>query len=317
MLTKKKTLIFFFCILIIYIGCEKHIDLSEASGITLKNNKLLFVTDKDAGIYFEYNLSSNFKEIIKIDTTNTVKIELTDAKLALDLEAIDVLVDGRIVALSERLRSLVSIGGIIAEYPEPLSEIGNLGLEGLAIRHIEKDVSRIAILWEGGYPEYEDLPLQLRTTVGRKSVKPEIWIHDIKKGERNLRLKINSFSKTIKLNAPEPEGDEPQAQRFRAPDLVWHKINRNGDWGFIVLLNSGNSSESNRQFLYARLQKFNIEGDPVGTPLDLYSIIPGDLKKANWEGLGWYEEGKKVIIIHDKPPMGTPTAFIIDITKVW
>jgi hypothetical protein len=52
------------------------------------------------------------------------------AKLQVDLEAVDILADGRVVALSERLHALVSDGGLVAEYPDFLGEVGGIGLEG-------------------------------------------------------------------------------------------------------------------------------------------------------------------------------------------
>ena len=65
------------------------------------------------------------------------------------------------------------------------------------------------------------------------------------------------------------------------------------------------------------LQRFTIAGKPVGTPLDLNKGVPPHLKRANWEGLGWFEEGKSLVLIHDKPPEGPPTALIVDLPDDW
>ena len=115
---------------------------------------------------------------------------------------------------------------------------------------------------------------------------------------------------------------EPAAQRFRAPDLVWHELSRGGleNWGFIVLLSSKNAL-SDRTFAHKWLQRFGRGGQPVGAPVEIQSLLPeqadAKLRTANWEGLGWFENGKKLVLIHDEPPNGTPTAVVVDLPKEW
>ncbi len=60
-----------------------------------------------------------------------------------------------------------------------------------------------------------------------------------------------------------------------------------------------------------------MKGRPVGSPVDLKKLVPENIKNANWEGLGWFEFGKSLIIVHDKPPKGVPTAFVIDLPNGW
>lgn len=295
--------------------------VKEASGITRVDEDLLIVGDDDPGCYFRFAISGQQGPEIKITPTGVTRVQLPHASLAVDLEAIDVLEDEQIVVLSERLRALVGKDGIIAEYENPLSEFGNRGLEGLAVRRLKDGSSRIAVLWEGGYPEYRDVPRQLRKHVGRVPMCPVIWIHDLKAGKTGAEIKDKNKEKyslrKIELDVPKPRGQEPQAQRFRAPDLVWHHLGEKG-YGFIVLLSSQNSPEVGKtKHMHTWLQRFTIDGRPLGERLDLKGRLPKHLKKANWEGLGWFEEGKSLVIIHDEKSKGTPTAFIVELDPAW
>jgi len=146
-------------------------------------------------------------------------------------------------------------------------------------------------------------------------------VHDLKKGQTKAKIKMKHKKEyellEIELDVPKPDGQEPQAQRFRAPDLVWYKDGMN-DWGFIVLLSSQNSpKEGKTKYKHQWLQWFTIDGRPLGKPLDLKAIIPAQLKGANWEGLGWFEEGRSLVLIHDKPPKGHPTAFVVNLPDDW
>jgi hypothetical protein len=293
----------------------------DASGIARVGEYLLIVGDDDPGCYFRFAISAHEGPEIKINPTGVTRVEWPHASLALDLEAIDVLADGRVVVLSERLRALIGKDGIIAQYDNPLSEFGNRGLEGLAVRTDKDGGSRVAVLWEGGYPEYKDVPRQLQKHVGRLPMSPVVWIHDLKAGE--TRAEINDKNKEryslrkIEVNVPKPLGEEPQVQRFRAPDLVWHKLGEY-EWGFIFLLSSENSPEHGKPgYMHKWLQRFTVDGAPLGDPIDLNTVIPAHLKGANWEGLGWFEEGKRLVVIHDKPPKGPPTAFIVELPPEW
>jgi len=312
-----------FALLLLLLVCaqtnaqERTKTLEEASGITRQGDYLLIVGDGDPGAYYKFPLSRNQGPEIPIDPGRATRVALPKASLALDLEAIDVLADDRIVVLSERLRALLGKNGVIADYDNPLSDFGNRGLEGLAVRRLRDGSSRVAVLWEGGYPEYKDVPAQLQTHVGRLPLRPVVWVHDLKAGEAGTEVKSKNAVQVIELEVPKLGGREPQAQRFRAPDLVWHK-QRGNAWGFIVLLSSQTSpKEGNPEYVHMWLQRFRADGRPLGKPLDLKAIIPAQLKGANWEGLGWFEEGKSLVLIHDKPPKGPPTAFVVNLPDDW
>ena len=295
--------------------------VEEASGITRLDDMLLVVGDKTPGAYYTYPLTETQEPLVTLDPALQTKIELPEGAVALDLEGIAVLVDGRVVVLSERLRALVGAKGIIAEYGTPLTEFGNRGLEGVAVLPDGQGASRVAVLWEGGYPEYDQMPEELRRIVGRPALRPVIWVHTIAREEAKLHVWSPPVH-SIELQVPVPDqADPPNGQRFRAPDLVWHrwKSQSQDELGFIVLLSSENSPVSRkREFRrYQWLQRFTLDGKPYGEPLDLAAILPEDLRDRNWEGLGWHIPNEKLIIVHDAPPYGVPSAYILAIPNTW
>ncbi len=220
---------------------------------------------------------------------------------------------------------------------------------------LEDGSSKVAVLWEGGYPEYYAVPLQLRDQVGRFPLDPVVVVHKIRNGE--MAGLVHQPLKYITLNVPEPIGDVPVAQRFRATDLVWHRWHdkeEGGDivQGFIVLLSSENSptreSGVAKKYQIKILQRFNQEGEPVGDPLHINDVCrellntiteemrqtmgqklsthiikvrsilqDGDYENINWEGLGWFEEGESLIVIYDQVPKDPPFAMVIEVPHEW
>ena len=81
-----------------------------------------------------------------------MRVPLPHASMATDLEAINVLADGRVVVLSERLRALFGESGMIADYGAPLSEFGKRGLEGLAVRRVKDSTSLVEVCGRGATP---------------------------------------------------------------------------------------------------------------------------------------------------------------------
>ena len=44
------------------------------------------------------------------------------------------------------------------------------------------------------------------------------------------------------------------------------------------------------------------------------------LDDANWEGLGWFESGESLVLVHDKKnklPDGNPAAVILPLPEAW
>lgn len=344
------------------INDGNRIVVREASDIARVNNKLFIVGDDADGRYFELRLEDQTGSIIPIDSEKVRAVFLPQAELAMDLEGIDNMADGRIAILSEQLHCLIAekmpglhTHGVIAEYDKTLIEFGNRGLEGLAIKRLSNGTSRIAVLWEGGYPIYKMVPKQLREHVGRLPLKPVIIVHEIERGQ--VAGIVDKPLHSIMLNVPEPEGEPPLAQRFRATDLVWY------DWpdegkkedskeGFIVLMSSENappeSTGSPTEYRVKILQRFSLDGNPRGEPLFINEVCKqylrdfvinkpafvsheilahikevatlldeGNWENINWEGLDWFEEGRSLIAIYDKWPMDPPFALVIDIPEEW
>jgi len=246
------------------------------------------------------------------------RIPLSASPLAPDFEGIDHLADGKLVFLSERLRSLVGEEGLIAEYDSLLGEFANRGLEGVAVRTLPGGVSRIAVVWEGGYPDYDSVPWSVRDTVGRQAMRPLVVVHDLNSGVRGVELKMRDARLAVELDVPKPAGEEPEAQRFRAPDLVWTRSPGGSvdDWIFLVLIVSQDSVER-PQYLYHWLQRFELTGKPVGKPLDLAQFLPEDISHANWEGLSWFEAGKSLVLVHEGNRRLPSHAFILNLPEDW
>ena len=293
-------------------------EIREASGVIRQADSLLVVDDSVSGAYFIVPLAGEKDALIPLRGTGVRRISLPACPLVPDLEGVDRLADGKLVFLSERLRSLVGEDGLIAEYDSLLGEFANRGLEGVAVRPLPGGVSRIAVVWEGGYPEYAAVPWSLRGTAGRQSMRPLVVVHDLNSGVRGVELKMRDAKLAVELEVPKPAGEEPEAQRFRAPDLVWTR-SRNGsadDWIFLVLIVSQDSVES-PQYLYHWLQRFDLKGKPIGEPLDLAQFLPKEISHANWEGLSWFESGKSLVLVHEGNRRLPAHAFILNLPEDW
>ena len=300
----------------------------EYSGVVRRGNELLFVHDDVPGRYREAKINGG--SYIPLESV-TESVLAEEARLAMDLESIDLLGD-RVVLLSERLRGLVTAieaeeNGqqvtrvVLVEYSHKFAVFGNRSLEGLAIRANKEKAgdADVAVVWEGGYPEYSKVQPQLLAAVGRLPLEPRIITHTLPvdiSADREVKEKdedVNVF--TLRM-PPYPGRNEFRDQFFRAPDLVWH-----GD-EFIVLLSSEDSPTTGRpEFMHKLLQRFGADGQPHGEPLDLTKvpvIVDNKLTEANWEGLNWYEEGKSLVLVFDKyPKEADAAAVVIDLPKGW
>ena len=292
--------------------------ITEASGVTCLGDELLIVDDSVNGAYFRVSLNGRTGPLIPLNDSGPVKVDLPRIGVWIDLEGIDVLGDGRVVLLSERLRCLVGEEGVISEYDYPLTDIGRRGLEGVAVRELPDGSSRIAVLWEGGYLDPGSMNPELEERIGTAPLLPQVFVHDLKPGEVTGRVLWDSAVDRCQLQVPIPEGDEPEAQRFRSPDLVWCRLpgDQPDNWGFIVILSSQNAALP-LQFLHHWLQRFDMEGRPVGQPLDIAELTPPEIGNANWEGLCWHDEGKSLVLVHENQGDLQPNAYILDLPPDW
>jgi hypothetical protein len=292
--------------------------LVGASGIARDGDALIIAADKVPGSYFRYPLAGEKGPRIPLLPEKLERKTIAETIAALDLEGISVLADGRVVVLSETLFSLISETGIVVQYPEAFTEFGGIGLEGVTVRKNDDGSSNVAVLWEGGYPDAEKIPYQLKESVRKIAFKPVIVLYSIQPNERNLTLRTKDL-KIFDLRVQTFPGSEPQAQRFRAPDLVWHLLRKgNGEteWGFIVLLSSQNGMPV-REYHNLWLQRFDQAGKPFGSPIDFKKRIPTDLRTMNWEGLGWFEPGKSLVLTFDNLAEQSPEAFILELPQDW
>ncbi|WP_422104464.1 hypothetical protein [Winogradskyella sp.] len=274
--------------------------IHEASGVARLNDTLYIVSDNTNGEYYKYSLrglGSSIRLVLD-DTTKLKKENLEFGKLELDLESIAIL-GNKVAVVSERNRSLLLKNSVLKTYPETFTEFANRGIEGLAIKTIDQSKGNyeIAAIWEGGYPNKEDISIGLGCYDFNKSMSPYIIIDVIKsnkmtKSTRIIELKMDEINKDI--DEKSKDYIEPFANRLRAPDLVWYKD------GFIVLLSSetGLPEKADKKFKYKFLQRFDIYGNPIGEPLDLKNELDKDIN-LNWEGLGWFVQDKSLILIND------------------
>jgi hypothetical protein len=179
-------------------------------------------------------------------------------------------------------------------------------------------VSRIAVLWEGGYPQYPYVPLSLKQAAGRVAMKPLLLVHDLKPHAAGVTVLRQDAVKVAELDVASPAGSEPEAQRFRAPDLVWTRFQRadRTEWGVVALLSSENSS-SVRVYKYHWLQRFDMDGIKVGQHLDLANLLPPAIQGLNWEGMAWFERGKSLVLVHEGSHQQPSSAYILPLPQNW
>jgi hypothetical protein len=303
------------------------IGASEASGVTRNGNDLLVVSDAAPGAYFSFDVSGERSQVIRLPPDRATRHELSGAALAVDFEAVDVLGDGRIVALSERLRSLIGASGLVVQYDDPLSELGERGLEGLSVLANSDGSSEVAVLWEGGWVEDGEVQAQLRSRLGEPLL-PVVLTHRLGRGETGIKVVIEDDRDVTELKVPLPDS-ETAGWRFRAPDMTWHEWrgeNSATERGFIVLLNSQTARQlpGKPKFGPRWLQRFDRTGNPVGRHLDIdeeaRKMLGDDrLRDANWEGIGWYETGRRLVLVHDEPNLidGLPVALVVEVPNSW
>ncbi len=332
---------------------DNKVKITEASGITRSGDKLLIVSDNVPGVYYEYDIPAYDYDVIPIDPAKTREVKLPGAELAGDLEAIGLTGDGEVIVLSELLHSLIGKKdkntkqySIISYYNKSYTEFGNRGLEGMAVKNSSHGGYELAVLWEGGYPIGAIIPEEIRECVDGKSLKPRVLIHSIPGDDTH---KPQQFA----LDTPLPD-NESRGQRYRGSAVAWHEyfVGDNRVDCLIVLLQSENcppeDSDERASYEYKILQKFDLEGNPLGYPIDINehakkamdnldhifyesigirmakhmkaaieSLRASDWENVNWEGMGWFEKGKSLVLIYDKHPDDPPFAMILHLPENW
>mgnify|MGYP001793421689 CR=1 FL=1 len=322
----------------------------EASGITIDRNRkdarpLIIVGDENTGRYYACKdrprpEPSNEKaaDFSYFEIDDCLEYEIANASIATDLESIVTMNAGEYVVLSEPLRGLIIAhgetlegkkktaheGDLKLQYGGQFSEIGGRGLEGLTIRPNKTNGHDIAALWEGGFPNKDDLVNDLVVKNGQDPNDPDdnslkhVNINtdgDLRVDDADTILEVTfdpedvdsqtRLGTYIEVNTPRPAQLEGKSlQRFRAPDLVWGKnTTGNGGEDTLILLISS-LDKRDRNFDYKCLLEIGLNGEPTGNSLDINAYLSGNedlehLKEhANWEGLSWYDD-QHLIIVND------------------
>ncbi|MBK7092487.1 MAG: hypothetical protein IPH59_12335 [bacterium] len=358
--------------------------ITEISGVARLGGRLLLVSDDQPGCYFELKIEDPSASVIPIDPAKLKRVTMKGCEAASDFESITVLGDGRIAVLSEDLHSLFSatkVGGknwgVLAQFNQTVTEFGNRGLEGAAAFPLPSGASKVAVVWEGGYPAMTSLPEQIQNSLGHSPLQPILIVFDVPRNVTGLfvddstsyrvlqtpKLKDagNKDSAPIPLDSELPKSIEispqnapPFAQRYRAPDLVWHFWQEDDvvDTGLIVLLSSENAplrgSGTKREYKFKDLQRYNLQGKPVGSSIEINALVKpifesitptqmaywsnlmkdhfGKIKVAleeknwenvNWEGLDWFVRGQSLVLVYDGVPADPPFAVVIPIPDSW
>jgi hypothetical protein len=284
--------------------------LREASGLAHDGQHFWIAGDDISDAYYVYDLQPSdlpqgtgpILSKITVDTAHVRRFPLT-SDLAIDLEGVALVSENQPLLLSERLRALIlPPNHVIAEFSDQLAETGGRGLEGVAIRRISDSQAAIAVLWEGGLVEINRISRSLpeKGELATHVFKPLVCVDTVALPITVTTVKREPCKKDglIELQVPVAAGDT--SQHFRAPDLVWLPDGNS----FLVLLSSQNwvPRGATPAYKYKWLQRFDLSGKPIGTPLNLCSILPypvRDSLSGNVEGMTWYEEGKSVALVND------------------
>ncbi|MAT50064.1 MAG: hypothetical protein CMK32_02640 [Porticoccaceae bacterium] len=282
----------------------------EYSGIAEIDGHLTIVDDQVNGQLIRLQATIDpSQDVALVPVTETGRTSLKQ-NLATDLESVGVLADGRVVALSERLRCLIDQQGRVIQYPEIYNEIGNRGLEGLAIR-AEGRNSQIAVCWEGGYLQPNDVALELRNRLMGVALHPVVLMHKLSADARPVEMKgVPAY--TVRLDSP------VEGYRFRMPDLEWIQM-PSGDWGLIGLVSAENPRATKNRFRFHRLVLLKPDHSEktlvsVGAPIELSELL-GELGNANWEGICWWND-HTIVLCYDSFPPGPPRIAVINLRKV-
>lgn len=286
----------------------------EASGVVRRGEQLLLVHDDVTAAVFR--LAPGKPEGVRTYKAKEAQREpLPGAEGAEDLESI-ALGDGRLFVISEKQAELFGADGARYRYMQRAHPLGNRGLEGLGIRREatgEAGELRVAALFEGGYLKPGALPEEQRESLGGSALTPFVILHRLPAPGERLTQEQDPGARVIELQVEAIAAQRLPGQRFRAPDLVWHR-QPGGAWSWIVLLNSDAPPEQPSSHAHLWLQRFGLGGEPIGAPFDLGAWLLLQKKslqdEGDWEGLGWWEEERCLVLVDDTGKAKSHLAFV-------
>lgn len=294
---------------------------SEASGVARMGDEVLFVDDNVPGVVFHSTIVEAWGETALSDT-DLRRDAFAGASLASDLESL-VVIDGDVLILSEDLHQVLDRNGPRYTYAARYGEVGNRGMEGLAVRTGAQGTLRAAALWEGGYLRLRDLPPELRPLLAEVPLAPEVVLHVMPPAGSSVEQKHDESARSFALLVGEIEGGPPlpDPERYRGSDLVWNQ-GPDGNFELIVLLSSLSPyGRGERTFTNVILQRFDLQGHPRGAPFDVRGWLRANrlasIADANWEGLCWWDPGKSLCLVNDAGGEGRTSFVFVPVPENW
>lgn len=187
--------------------------------------------------------------------------------------------DGNLLwlVLDEKRRTVVDRQGGHYKLPKEFDERAGRGAEGLGVRWTEAGW-QLAVAWEGGFydPGHKRL--------GGQWARPKVALCPWETGIGYAGEPQSLFE----LDVPQPS----PGQRFRASDLTWMEDD------LLVLLTATDAAREHTRHTW--LQRFDLQGQPRGTPLKLEERWPKYWEDKNWEALDRTWDGAGLVLGHDE-----------------
>jgi hypothetical protein len=283
----------------------------EASGVVRQGDELLLVHDEVPGAFFRLHIESA-EGILTYGADEPRRVNLEELGEARDLESLAI-GDGRVFVLSEERAELLGQGDSRYRYASYAAPIGNRGLEGLAIRPRVGESDLVAALFEGGYLKKSQLKGKLQAQLAGSALDPFVITHALPGVGERLAQAEDPKAERVDLLLGSLPGKVKKGQRFRAVDLVWHPL-KDGTWTWIVLLSSDAPPKKSSKHSHLWLQRFDMQGAPLGKHFDLGDWLKEKGKKyrdqGDWEGLGWWEPGLSLVLADDTGKKKSHLAFV-------
>lgn len=271
-------------------------EIALISGVARDGEALVMVGDRDSGgRYYRYRLQPGDAARGAIRPMPAEVIPFPGSHLDDDLEAINVLPDGKIAVLSEQRHAVVGETGLLTQLSDAMAERCNAGVEAMAVAAGADGVWRVAVVWEGGYYRRAACLTDPPADVSEPQA-PRLVVLEVRDGVWPTR----GDAPSVPLDVPDPDGRAGD-HAFRVPAVEWYARDANDpeSWELIALCSS-QAPGGGGPYEEKWLQRFHVDGTRCGPPLDLADLMPEVLVDGrNWEGLGWFEPGRVLATVND------------------